>query len=379
MEQISMVYLHGQYLKIKTEVNEAIQQVLDSSAFIKGADVKAFQDELAGYMDVPHAVACGNGTDALQVAMMALGLQPGDEVITTPFTFVATVEVIKLLGLKPVLVDVLDDTFNLDPDLLEAALTERTRAIVPVHLFGQCADMDRIMDFARKYGIYVIEDNAQAIGADFTAADGSVRKAGTIGHMGTTSFFPSKNLGAFGDGGALFTRDESFGNKLRSLVNHGMSGERYYYDQVGVNSRLDTVQAAILRIKLRHLEEYHRARQDAAAYYDQALSSIPGIQIPVRSSFSTHIFHQYTIKVAPELRDNLKQYLAEKRIPSMIYYPVPLHLQRAYNKLGYKEGDLPVAEKLSGRVLSLPMHTELKAEQQAYICEQIRDFFNTKA
>lgn len=379
MEQISMVDLHGQYLNIKTEVNEAIQQVLDSSAFIKGADVKAFQDELAGYMDVPHAVACGNGTDALQVAMMALELSPGDEVITTPFTFVATVEVIKLLGLKPVLVDVLDDTFNLDPDLLEAAVTERTRAIVPVHLFGQCADMDRIMEFARKYGIYVIEDNAQAIGADFTSANGSVRKAGTIGHMGTTSFFPSKNLGAFGDGGALFTRDESFGNKLRSLVNHGMSGERYYYDQVGVNSRLDTVQAAILRIKLRHLEEYHRARQDAAAYYDQALSSIPGIQIPVRSSFSTHIFHQYTIKVAPELRDNLKQYLAEKRIPSMIYYPVPLHLQRAYNKLGYKEGDLPVAEKLSGRVLSLPMHTELKAEQQAYICEQIRDFFNTKA
>lgn len=370
-----MVDLHGQYLKIKTEVNEAIQKVLDSSAFIKGEDVRAFQDELAVYMDVPHAVACGNGTDALQVAMMALGLQPGDEVITTPFTFIATVEVIKLLGLKPVFVDVLDDTFNLDPDLLDAAVTDRTRAIIPVHLFGQCADMDRIMDFARKYGIFVIEDNAQAIGANFTSADGKILKAGTIGHMGTTSFFPSKNLGAFGDGGALFTRDESFGKKLRSLVNHGMGGERYYYDQVGVNSRLDTIQAAILRIKLQHLEEYHQARQKAATYYDQALSSIAEVQTPVRSSFSSHIFHQYTLQMAPERRDNLKQYLAEKRIPSMIYYPVPLHLQRAYNDLGYREGDLPVAEKLSGRVLSLPMHTELKEEQQVYICQEIKAFF----
>ena len=370
-----MVDLHGQYLKIKTEVNDAIQGVIDSSAFIKGEDVRAFQDELSLYMDVPHTIACGNGTDALQVAMMALGLQAGDEVITTPFTFISTIEVIKLLGLKPVLVDVLDDTFNLNPDLLEAAVTDRTRAIVPVHLFGQCANMDRIMDFARSLGIYVIEDNAQAIGADFSSSDGSIRKAGTIGHIGTTSFFPSKNLGAFGDGGALFTRDDSFGDKLRSLVNHGMSFERYYYDQVGVNSRLDTLQAAILRIKLKHLDEYHAARQKAAAYYDQALSVLEEIQTPVRSPFSSHIFHQYTIKLAPEKRDKLKQYLNEKRIPSMVYYPVPLHLQRAYKDLGYQEGDLPVSEQLSGKVLSLPMHTELAEEQLAYICQEIVAFF----
>lgn len=375
MEQIRMVDLHGQYLKIKTEVNEGIQRVIDSSAFIKGADVLAFQDELSAYMDVPHTIACGNGTDALQVAMMALELEPGDEVITTPFTFISTIEVIKLLGLKPVLVDVLEDTFNLDPGLLEAAVTKRTRAIVPVHLFGQCADMDRIMDFARSLGLYVIEDNAQAIGADHTSADGSKQKAGTIGHMGTTSFFPSKNLGAFGDGGALFTRDDSFGGKLRSLVNHGMSKERYYYDQVGVNSRLDTVQAAILRVKLKHLDEYHLARQKAAAFYDGALSGIEEIQIPVRSSFSTHIFHQYTLQMPPERRDSLKQYLNEKRIPSMVYYPVPLHLQRAYKDIGYQEGDLPVSEQLSGKVLSLPMHTELEEEQLAYICQEIAAFF----
>ncbi|MDX2429804.1 MAG: DegT/DnrJ/EryC1/StrS family aminotransferase [Bacteroides sp.] len=375
MEQIRMVDLHGQYLKIKTEVNEGIQRVIDSSAFIKGADVLAFQDELSAYMDVPHTIACGNGTDALQVAMMALELEPGDEVITTPFTFISTIEVIKLLGLKPVLVDVLEDTFNLDPGLLEAAVTKRTRAIVPVHLFGQCADMDRIMDFARSLGLYVIEDNAQAIGADHTSVDGTKRKAGTIGHMGTTSFFPSKNLGAFGDGGALFTRDDNFGSKLRSLVNHGMSKERYYYDQVGVNSRLDTVQAAILRVKLKHLDEYHLARQKAAAFYDGALSGIEEIQIPVRSSFSTHIFHQYTLQMPPERRDSLKQYLNEKRIPSMVYYPVPLHLQRAYKDIGYKEGDLPVSEQLSGKVLSLPMHTELEEEQLAYICQEIAAFF----
>ena len=375
MQEISMVDLHGQYLKIKTEVNEAIHGVIDSCAFIKGPDVMAFQDELARYMNVPHAVACGNGTDALQVAMMALGLQAGDEVITTPFTFISTIEVIKLLGLKPVLVDVLDDTFNLDPGLLEGAVTDRTRAVVPVHLFGQCADMDRIMDFARTYGLYVIEDNAQAIGADYKSADGSIRKAGCIGHIGTTSFFPSKNLGAFGDGGAVFTGDDSFGKKLRSLVNHGMSSERYYYDQVGVNSRLDTLQAAILRIKLRHLDEYHRARQKVANFYDEALSGIEEIQIPVRSAFSSHIFHQYTLQLAPEKRDELKQYLNEKRIPSMVYYPVPLHLQHAYKDLGYQEGDLPVSELLSGKVLSLPMHTELEEEQLVYICQQIAAFF----
>jgi UDP-2-acetamido-2-deoxy-ribo-hexuluronate aminotransferase len=375
MKQIAMVDLHGQYLKIKTEVNNAIQQVIDSSAFIRGEDVMAFQNELSSYMDVPHTIACGNGTDALQVAMMAIGLQPGDEVITTPFTFISTIEVIKLLGLKPVLVDVLDDTFNMDPGLLEEAVTDLTRAMVPVHLFGQCADMDRIMDFARSFGIYVIEDNAQAIGANHTSGDGTIRKAGTIGHIGTTSFFPSKNLGAFGDGGALFTRDERFAGSLRSLINHGMSRERYFYDRVGVNSRLDTIQAAILRVKLKHLDEYHSARQKAAAFYDRALSDIPQIQTPLRSPFSSHIFHQYTIQVPPDRRDSLKQYLNENRIPSMVYYPVPLHLQRAYKDLGYREGDLPVTEQLSRKVLSLPMHTELEEEQLDYICRQIALFF----
>ncbi|MEN8158187.1 MAG: DegT/DnrJ/EryC1/StrS family aminotransferase [Bacteroidota bacterium] len=377
MHEIRMVDLQGQYQKIKSEVDQAIQQVIDSTAFIKGADVHAFQDELAEYMGVPHAIACGNGTDALQVAMMALRLQPGDEVITTPFTFISTIEVIRLLGLKPVLVDVKEDTFNLDPDLLEGAVTERTRAIVPVHLFGQCAEMDSIMEFAGRLGIYVIEDNAQAIGADHTGIDGTTQKAGTIGHMGTTSFFPSKNLGAFGDGGALFTRDESFAGTLRSLVNHGMSRERYYYDQVGVNSRLDTLQAAILRVKLQHLDRYRAARQQAAAWYDNALSGIDGLTIPVRSPFSTHVFHQYTIQVEPEHRDGLKQWLHEKGIPSMVYYPVPLHLQHAYNDLGYRAGDLPVAEKLSGRVLSLPMHTELEEEQLAHICSGIQSYFKS--
>ncbi|MFH0757791.1 MAG: DegT/DnrJ/EryC1/StrS family aminotransferase [Bacteroidota bacterium] len=377
MNQIRMVDLQGQYLKIKREINEALQEVIDTTAFIKGPDVALFQDELSTYMDVPHTIACGNGTDALQVAMMALDLKPGDEVITTPFTFISTIEVVRLLGLKPVLADVREDTFNLDPDLLEQAVTKRTRAIVPVHLFGQSADMDRIMEFAGSTGIYVIEDNAQAIGADHTGKDGTRRKAGTIGHIGTTSFFPSKNLGAFGDGGALFTRDESFGNLLRSLVNHGMSRERYHYDQVGVNSRLDSIQAAILRVKLRYLDLYHRARQKAAAYYDQALSGIGEVQIPVRSSFSTHIFHQYTIQVPAGRRDGLKQWLQEKQIPSMIYYPVPLHLQRAYNDLGYQQGDLPVSEGLSGRVLSLPMHTELEEEQLEHICAQIAAYFNS--
>lgn len=375
MKEIRMVDLHGQYLKIRGEVNEAIQKVIDSTAFIRGAEVNSFQDELSAYMGVPHTIACGNGTDALQVAMMALGLQQDDEVITTPFTFISTIEVIRLLGLKPVLVDVREDTFNLDPGLLEPVLTDRTRAIVPVHMFGQCAHMDRIMDFARNTGIYVIEDNAQALGADYSGNDGTTMKAGTIGHIGTTSFFPSKNLGAFGDGGALFTRDESFGNLLRSLVNHGMSKQRYYYETVGVNSRLDTLQAAILRVKLKHLDEYHAARQKAAAWYDKALSGIDGLQIPVRSPFSTHIFHQYTIRVPEDSRDGLKQWLQDKKVPCAIYYPVPLHLQNAYRDLGYQTGDLPVSEKLTGRVLSLPMHTELEEDHLEYICEQIRAFY----
>jgi len=371
-----MVDLHGQYQKIREEINRAIQQVIDSTAFIRGKEVGLFEQELAAYMDVPHAIACGNGTDALQVAMMAFGFRPGDEVITTPFTFISTVEVIRLLGLTPVMVDVLEDTFNMDPDQLEKAVTERTRALVPVHLFGQCADMDRIMQCAERYSLLVIEDNAQAIGADHKGTGGQIVKGGTIGNAGITSFFPSKNLGAFGDGGALFTRDDQLADHLRSLVNHGMSRQRYYYDRVGVNSRLDTIQAAILRVKLRHLEAYHAARQAAAAWYDRALGGLDGVQVPVRSSFSTHIFHQYTIRVSPDSRDSLKEWLKEKGIPSMIYYPVPLHLQKAYEDLGYGKGALPVSEKLSGQVLSLPMHTELDEEQLAHICEQIQVFFN---
>ena len=369
-----MVDLHGQYLKIKDQVDSAIQEVVDSTAFIRGAKVQKFQDELSAYLDIKHVIACGNGTDALQVALMALDLQPGDEVITTPFTFIATVEVIRLLGLKPVFVDVRRDTFNLDPELLEQALTERTRAIVPVHLFGQCADMEPIMDFARSYGLYVIEDNAQALGADFLPSDGTKQKAGSIGHIGCTSFFPSKNLGAFGDGGALFTNDESFGLRAASLVNHGMS-KRYHYDHVGVNSRLDTLQAAILRVKLQHLDEYHRARQEAAAWYDSRLSGLEGLQIPVRSTFTTHIFHQYTLLVQASIRDELKQYLQERGIPSQVYYPLPLHRQKAYNDLGYHEGDFPVSEGLCLRVLSLPMHTELDQVQLNYITQHLKEFF----
>jgi UDP-2-acetamido-2-deoxy-ribo-hexuluronate aminotransferase len=374
MKEIQMVDLHGQYLKIKHEVDAAIQRVIDSTAFIKGKEVFQFQDELSAYMGAGHTIACGNGTDALQVAMMALGLSPGDEVITTPFTFISTIEVIRLLGLKPLLVDVDAHSFNMDPDLLQDVVTKRTRAIVPVHLFGQCAHMEKIMDFAASHGLFVIEDNAQAIGADYLHTDGSCRKAGTIGDVGTTSFFPSKNLGAYGDGGAMFTNDDALAEKLVALVNHGMK-QRYYYDFVGVNSRLDTMQAAILRVKLKHLPAYHLARQQAALFYDEALSDIAGLKIPGRSPCSTHIFHQYTIRVPEEIRDPLKKWLGEKNIPSMIYYPVPLHLQRAYSDLGYRAGDLPVSEKLSSRVLSLPMHTELDTEQLSYIAGQIRSFF----
>ncbi len=374
MKEIRMVDLHTQYLNIKTDVDEAIQRVIDSTAFIKGKDVAQFQEELNAYMGAKHTIACGNGTDALQVAMMALELNPGEEVITTPFTFISTIEVIKLLGLKPILVDVRQDTFNLDPTLIEAAITEKTRAIVPVHLFGQCAHMEAILDIARKHNLYVIEDTAQAIGANYISPDGANQKAGTLGDIGTTSFFPSKNLGCFGDGGALFTNDDALGEKLKALVNHGMK-QRYYYDYVGVNSRLDTMQAAILRVKLKQLENYHHARQQAADSYDGALSGIEGLEVPVRSQFSTHVFHQYTIQVPDKSRDVLKSWLNEKGIPAMIYYPVPLHVQHAYGDLGYKMGDMPVSERLSTRVLSLPMHTELEEDQLAYITDQIQAFF----
>lgn len=374
MKEIRMVDLKGQYEKIQDEVDHAIKGVIASTAFIKGPDVSLFEQELAQFLDVKHAIACANGTDALQVAMMALGLKPGDEIITTPFTFIATVEVIKLLGLTPVFVDVEADSFNINPELIESAISNQTKAIVPVHLFGQCAEMEIITRIAEKYKLTVIEDNAQAIGAEYIYSDGMKRKAGAIGDVGTTSFFPSKNLGCYGDGGAMFTNNPELADKLSTLANHGMN-RRYYYDYVGVNSRLDTLQAAILRIKLRHLEKYNMVRKAAADYYDRAFDSLPGVTIPARKSYSTHIFHQYTLQVPKEQRDELHSYLGSKQVPSAIYYPVPLHLQTAYKDLGYKAGDFPVAERFSERVISLPMHTELDEEQLSYIAETVSAFF----
>ncbi len=370
-----MVDLHRQYLRHSEEINSAIQEVIDSTAFIKGPAVQQFQQELAAYMDVGHCIACGNGTDALQIAMMALDLQPGDEVITTPFTFVATIEVISLLRLKPVLVDIEPGTFNLDPSKLEQVLTERTRAIVPVHLFGQAADMNSILAFAARNKLFVIEDNAQAIGAEYKLADGTARKAGSLGDVGCTSFFPSKNLGAFGDGGALFTNDSDLAQRIGSVVNHGMT-RRYHYDHVGVNSRLDTIQAAILRVKLKHLDEYNTARQGVAKAYDMAFSDIPGLKIPERNPDSEHIFHQYTLQVEEGRRDALKDDLNSREIPAMIYYPVPLHLQKAYAELGYGVGDFPIAEGLCKKVLSLPVHTEMDSEQLETIISAVTKFFN---
>ncbi|MFC2129518.1 DegT/DnrJ/EryC1/StrS family aminotransferase [Bacteroidota bacterium] len=376
MKEIKMVALHGQYLRHRDEINSAIQEVLDSTAFIKGPPVKLFEEELAAYAGTAHCIACGNGTDALQVAMMALELQPGDEVITSPFTFIATIEVIKLLKLKPVLVDIDPLTFNLDPAKLEEAISTKTKAIVPVHLFGQTADMNQIIQIARAHDLYIIEDNAQAIGADYTLADGTIKKAGSLGEIGCTSFFPSKNLGAYGDGGAMFSNDDLIAARLRSMVNHGMSAERYYYDQVGVNSRLDSIQAAILRIKLQHLDEYISERQKVAKAYDEAFNSIELLQIPGRNQDSTHVFHQYTLQVEQGHRDGLKQHLADHKIPAMIYYPVSLHLQKAYHDLGYKAGDFPITEKMCTRVLSLPIHTEMEADQQAHIISTVKNYFN---
>ncbi len=374
MREIRMVDLQNQYLKIKPEVDNAIQSVMDSAAFINGPEVKAFATELADYLGVKHVIPCGNGTDALQVAMMAHDLKPGDEVITPDFTFIATVEVIGLLGLKPVLADVDPNTFNLDPESVRKAITPRTKAIVPVHLFGQPADMDAIMQIAREHDLLVIEDNAQALGADYTDASDKVMKAGAIGHSGCTSFFPSKNLGAFGDAGAVFTNDDKLASSLRSVVNHGMT-VRYYHDRLGVNSRLDSIQAAILRIKLRHLNEYNEARKQAAAFYDQVFADESMIKTPYCRDGSSHIYHQYTLVLDKKVnRDKLRNYLEENKIPSMIYYPVPLHLQKAYESLGYSKGDFPVTEDLCNRVLSLPMHTELDKLQQEYITGHVLQY-----
>jgi len=374
MKEISMVDLQGQYLHIKSQIDKAIQEVIDQTAFIKGPAVHSFEQELADYLGATGVVACANGTDALQIAMMALGLEPGDEVITTPFTFISTIEVIKLLKLKPVLADINRDTFNIDPEAVAAAITPRTRAIVPVHLFGQCAEMERIMDIAEKNGLYVIEDTAQATGAEYTFSDGRCVKAGVMGTIGTTSFFPSKNLGCYGDGGALFCNDRVLLDKMKALVNHGMN-RRYYYDMVGVNSRLDTIQAAILRVKLPYLDRYNQARQEAAAFYNKAFQQIPALKIPVNDTHSTHIYHQYTLQVQDDSRDGLKEFLNSRNIPAMVYYPVALHLQHAYADLGYTEGSFPVSEELSKQVLSLPMHTELERDQLNYITGSIMEFY----
>lgn len=377
MREIQMVDLRAQYEKIKSEVDKAISEVINSTAFINGPAVKKFQGELADYAGCKHVIACANGTDALQVACMALGLKPGDEVITSTFTFVATVEVLALLGLKPVLADINADTFNIDVKAIEKVITPKTKAIIPVHLYGQCADMEVIMALAKKHNLYVIEDTAQAIGADYKFSNGTVKKAGTIGHIGTTSFFPSKNLGCYGDGGALFTNDDDLAYELRSIVNHGQK-VRYEYEMVGVNSRLDTLQAAILSVKLKHLDAYAAARRNAAAYYDRAFVACDKIKTPFRSADSTHVFHQYTLTLNGVDREKLKETLAAKGIPTMIYYPKPLHAHVAYKDLKYSDHDFPVAVELSKKVLSLPMHTELEEEQMEIITKSIMDFINNK-
>ncbi|MGI9526870.1 MAG: DegT/DnrJ/EryC1/StrS family aminotransferase [Weeksellaceae bacterium] len=374
MQKVQMVDLVTQYHKIKPEIDQKILEVVGSSAYINGPEVKAFQSDLEQYLNVKHVIPCGNGTDALQVALMSLGLAPGDEVITADFTFAATVEVIDLLGLTSVLVDVNPDDFTINVDAIEKAITDKTKAIIPVHLFGQCANMDAIMDIAVKHDLYVVEDTAQAIGSDYTFPNGTTHKAGTMGHIGTTSFFPSKNLGCYGDGGAIFTNDDELAHKIRGIVNHGMY-ERYYHDEVGVNSRLDSMQAAILRIKLPHLDDYNTRRRAAANFYDTAFKGHPSIQTPHRRDDSTHVFHQYTLKVNGD-RNALQQFLNKKEIPAMIYYPVPLHKQKAYNNEKYNDADFPVTMNLINQVISLPMHTELTDDQLHYITESVKEFFN---
>jgi dTDP-4-amino-4,6-dideoxygalactose transaminase len=370
-----MVDLKSQYDKIQHEIDTAVLDVIRSTQFINGSEVKKFQADLENYLDVKHVIPCGNGTDALQIAMMALDLKPGDEVITTSFTFVATAEVIALLGLTPVLVDVLPDTFNIDPESIKRAITPKTKAIVPVHLFGQCSDMEAILEIAADQNLYIIEDNAQALGAEYIFENGTRKKAGTIGTLGTTSFFPSKNLGCYGDGGAIFTQDDQLAKKIRMIVNHGMV-VRYHHDSIGVNSRLDSVQATILRIKLKNLNQYAKSRQEAAAFYDKAFDKHPRITTPALSDFSTHVFHQYTLVIKDIDQFDMQKKLGEKGIPAMIYYPVPMHMQKAYIDPRYKKGDFPVSEMLSKSVISLPMHTELDAEQLDYICQNVLDYLN---
>ncbi len=388
MKKIQMVDLGGQYEGIKEQVNLAIAEVMETSAFINGPEVQTFQKNLEAYLGVKHVIPCANGTDALQIAMMGLGLQPGDEVITADFTFAATVEVIALLQLTPVLVDVEPDTFNIDINAVEKAITPKTKAIVPVHLFGQCADMEALLGLAGKHDLFLIEDNAQAIGANYTFKDGSKQKAGTIGHVGATSFFPSKNLGAYGDGGAIFTNDDTLAHTLRGIVNHGMY-ERYHHDVVGVNSRLDSIQAAVLRAKLPNLDVYCNARRAAARKYSDAFAGQKNMVVPktvnhcnglcdqnICDTCDCHVFHQYTLRILNGKRDALVKHLGEQDIPSGVYYPIPLHKQKAYADERYNEADFPVTNQLVKEVISLPMHTELDDEQIRFITNAVISFVN---
>ena len=374
MKKIQMVDLVSQYEKIQAQVDSSVLNVIRSAAFINGPEVKSFQAELEAYNGSKHVIPCANGTDALQIAMMSLDLKPGDEVIVPTFTYVATAEVIALLRLTPVLVDVDPLTFNIDVARVEKAITPKTKAVVPVHLFGQCADMDPLMELCKKHNLYVIEDAAQGIGSDYISKDGTHRKAGSMGHIGCTSFFPSKNLGCYGDGGAIFTNDDTLAAKMRMVANHGQS-RLYYFDEIGVNSRLDSIQAAILRCKLPHLDSYNASRRALADAYDAAFASQPALVTPTRAPFTTHVFHQYTLQVVSGSREALKDHLNAAGVPAMIYYPVPLHQQKAYLDPRYKDGDFPVSEKLCATVISLPMQTELDAEQIAHITSSVLSFF----
>lgn len=371
MNTIQMVDLKGQYEKIKAEVNHGIQEVIDSTAFIKSGKVNDFQQQLEAYLGVKHVIPVGNGTDALQISMMALGLQPGDEVIVPSFTFVATAEVAALLGLTPVFVDV-DADFCISVEAVKQAITPKTKAIVPVHLFGQNADMEALMPIAQEFNLFIIEDACQSIGSVYTFADGRKMSSGCMGDVGCTSFFPSKNLGCFGDGGAIFTNNDDLAAKIRSIANHGMT-VRYYHDRVGVNSRLDSIQAAVLEVKLKHLDEYIAARQAAADFYDRALGMCDEVTIPQRNPSSTHVFHQYTLILNGINRDALQKWLNSKGIPAMIYYPVPLHLQKAYKNGRCRAENCPITEMLSSSVLSLPMHTELDEEQLTFITKMVKE------
>ena len=375
IQNIQMVDLKDQYEKIKPEIDKAILKVLDSAAYINGFAVKDFQADLENYLDVKNVIPCANGTDALQIALMALDLDEGDEVIVPAFTYVATAEVIALLKLKPVMIDVDADTFNVTAEIIENAITPKTKAVVPVHLFGQACDMQPILEVAEKHNLFVIEDNAQAIGADYTFSDGETKKAGTIGNIGTTSFYPAKNLGCYGDGGAIFTNDDELAAKLRMIANHGQS-ETYYHDVVGVNSRLDSIQAAVLNVKLKYLDEYARRRNEAADFYDEKFANIEELQTPVREKNSTHVFHQYTVRVKSGRRGELKNYLAENGVPTSVFYPLPLYRQKAFAKYTSENFALSATEKLCEEVLSLPVHTEMSDEILDFIIETVSSFFN---